>query len=597
MKYLTFFITIIFTIPVHSFVIWPGATAPCNTTLQACVDGSPDGEYIEIRTNIITETIVTTKPVSLVAGAGYQPTFTAGNHLEMTSFSSVSRTLTIQGLTFVRGRIAYTHWGTGDITLNIRRNQILDNNFLLHSMRIQQFFSPTMTLNIDYNQINHDFGGSNDPNQAAVFINKAQNSNTGQMIGRFYGNTVSVIGSNSRGLGLFDSTSGSFSLNITGNEFTGGVLGAISADTSDFSDGMDLDISSNAIYKSQQSTALMRGIYARTDGSTIELDVVNNTIINAWDGLNLLENGTGTIDAYIYNNIIAFGSAPVWTDLSTISNDYNLLYQNSFSDPDFTPGANHINTNPLLKGLNNGRLRPGSPAIEAGFAVALIAVFDAPFIDADGLIRVKKGDSSGGAAQVDIGAYETGDVFFTHYNTGTASHITTLDHPSLNGVAGLDDLHVTSNWNPLGVGGIYNEANEAVYYVSGAWRVFNEGFQDIITGAAFNLYKFANTNNTIEQAVIGSTQNNTIINHSSLNNQSDRILQVSQHWTGEYNPHPFGVFYFSGSWVIINFDLINMLDGANFNVYSQASSKSAWEHIEKPANIFGNSTVLNHPLL
>jgi hypothetical protein len=270
---------------------------------------------------------------------------------------------------------------------------------------------------------------------------------------------------------------------------------------------------------------------------------------------------------------------------------------NSFTDPDFTPGPNHIAANPLVVGMQNARLRSNSPAIEAGNGLYLLLLGGTPFVDADGTIRIKKGDDSVGAQQIDVGAYETGDLSFTHIADNTVNHISVMDNDEINGISALDDIHISANWNPPGSSGVYNEDNEGIYYSGGLWRIFNEGITDINSGAAFNVHKYANTNYTFEHEATSSGENNTIIDNSSLNNQSDRIVQVTQHWTGVYNPHPFGVFYFSGSWLIANFDLNDIPTGSNFNVFSQAPSKSAWRHVASAANTVGQITYLDNPLI
>src|SRR5512147_3044625 len=44
---------------------YPGA-APCNTSLQACIDGSADGDVINIAANVYITSVTLNKAVSLV---------------------------------------------------------------------------------------------------------------------------------------------------------------------------------------------------------------------------------------------------------------------------------------------------------------------------------------------------------------------------------------------------------------------------------------------------------------------------------------------------------------------------------------------------
>lgn len=138
-------------------VIWPDNTAPCNTTLQACVDGIAFGEAIEIHTNTeIDESISSTAAISLVAVVGYQPVFAAGRSIEMAGSASTALTVTYSGLTFIKGRIAYSASGTttNTTTLNISNNHIMDNSSNFESIRIHNFNNHTLNLEVEFNQIN-----------------------------------------------------------------------------------------------------------------------------------------------------------------------------------------------------------------------------------------------------------------------------------------------------------------------------------------------------------------------------------------------------------------------------------------------------------
>src|SRR5262245_16232092 len=54
--------------------IWPGGEFPCNTTLQACVDGAGPGDGIRIATDgPINESISFQKCLTLKAAPGFHP--------------------------------------------------------------------------------------------------------------------------------------------------------------------------------------------------------------------------------------------------------------------------------------------------------------------------------------------------------------------------------------------------------------------------------------------------------------------------------------------------------------------------------------------
>jgi len=602
MKYLILLFCSTLPMTAMALIDWPSGPAPCNGTLQACVDGVSEGEVIQLNTNdVIFESITATKQVSLIAGNGYRPTFGSGHGIEITGTASVERTIRFEGLTLLNGRIAYHHFSssTDDANLMIRNNQLLDNSVENEAIRIINSANTTLTLTVDYNHINYERFTSSSLPRGAINIRNGFDTGTtsGTVDGRIYGNTISAQGADSIGVGLFNYSNTTTDLVIAGNEITGGADGGVFVERPTGSGQTNVDIGNNAFYQ-QADQELSTGVQLNGLAGTIDADIVNNTLVGIYDGLFFRESAGATVDAYVYNNLITRGGTPVDTDTATnISNDHNLFYQNLFIDPDFIPGPNHLNSNPMIKGQFNGRLRPGSPAIDAGEGLALLALGATPAIDADGTQRFKKGDDSPGAQLVDIGAYEFGDVWFSHEATDGANHITYMNHPSLNGDGSIDGLHVTANYSPPGETGVYNNHNEGVYYELGEWTIFNQDLVSFTPGASFNVQRYANTSSTIDHTSTEPSSISTVIDDNSLNNQPDRIVQVTQKWTGTYNPHPYGVFYFSGSWVISNFDGMNMPSGSSFNIYSQAPSKSAFLHRVSAANSTGQITYVRHPLI
>lgn len=59
--------------------IWPGS-APCNGTLQACINAATSGDTVLIATNAaINENLTINKSLVVKAQTGYEPVFTAGS--------------------------------------------------------------------------------------------------------------------------------------------------------------------------------------------------------------------------------------------------------------------------------------------------------------------------------------------------------------------------------------------------------------------------------------------------------------------------------------------------------------------------------------
>ncbi|VAW36811.1 hypothetical protein MNBD_GAMMA01-645 [hydrothermal vent metagenome] len=581
----------------QAFVVWPNASAPCNGTLQACIDASAVGEYIEVRSNgPINENISTSTALSLVAGIGYQPLFSSGNSIEMNlTVGGAPRTIRIIGFTFVQGGIKVSTLGA-PLTAIIESNTVQATAVNIPAIKVVSGSVLSTDVQIKYNRVFAETVGNTATAYGAILVNK-NSIGVGEITGEIYNNTVESFGTFSKGISVFVSNNADLDINITANVVYGGTSGGIFINRFNSSTAVsDFDITSNAFY--QYGTFYNpSGIHIINDAGTTNVDIINNTMIQSRDGI-YLRNGVGTLDARLHNNLIAFGGRAINSQPSvSMINDNNLLYQNSLANIDYTPGGNDISTDPMIKSLSNARLSSDSPALDSGNLLAFLNALDAPLIDADGLVRIKNPTATG-SAQLDIGAYEAGDFGFLHRNTnGGVNYISNINNSYLNGFSGLDSVHITSNWNPNGIGGTYNNENEAIYYSSGLWRIFNEGLVNMFDGASFNVSRLGSTGKTFEHTYTGSGENNTMIDDSGLNNNGDYILQVSQHWTGTYNPNPPGIFYFGGNWGIINMNLAVLPTNSNFNVYYQRKSKSAYEHIARTANIISNRTILDNPLI
>jgi hypothetical protein len=203
---------------------------------------------------------------------------------------------------------------------------------------------------------------------------------------------------------------------------------------------------------------------------------------------------------------------------------------------------------------------------------------------------------------------DSGAESFVHIATATniVSNWTYIDHP-------LTDhnpnaiVFVTQNWNPGGVGGIYNNRSTGVWYDHGAekWAIFNQDRGDMPEGAAFNvLIPATHADAFVHTATAANiVSNSTYIDHPLTNDNPNAILLVTQNWNpggvdGTYNNHPIGVWYSHGAkkWAIFNQDLASMPHGAAFNVLVPAVDASVFVHAARTENIVSNWTYIDHPL-
>jgi hypothetical protein len=91
----------------------------------------------------------------------------------------------------------------------------------------------------------------------------------------------------------------------------------------------------------------------------------------------------------------------------------------------------------------------------------------------------------------------------------------------------------------------------------------------------------------------------TILDNALTNNLSSKLLFVSQEWgsAGPYNPHSIGVWYNGTKWTIFNQDRVTMPPQAKFNVLALDPGDNVFVHTAGGANITGQRTTLDHPLL
>lgn len=570
---------------------WPGP-APCNTTLQSCINNVAAGDTVRVASGLVDETVFVTKSLRLEAAPGYAPRFTAGRNLNLNFNQPATINITVRGFTFEHGQIwAYQSEGAGIVTIERNRIEATDNG--VSGISLRTVGGSDLTYRLNYNTIHYAYDGVPQPRGA---IRVVQDSDTVNMAGEIIGNTVHALGNSGQGIATFSSGLGSHNVDIIANSVLGAAQRGIEVHNSGDSGAMNALIVSNLVTSGDLAPAFGEGISLWSFGGPIAASVINNTIFKTGRGLAVRVGGSGATSAEAANNLIAYNN-DAWfvTSTATFSDDHNLFYGNNFPPDD--ADATSITADPHLRLDPAGRLGPSSPAIDAGDTDALItAAAGRPRIDGNGNRRFIGTD-------VDIGAFEFGDVSSLVRSPGTSTNNFAINSPALDGQPGLFP-QITQNWNPYGAGGIYNSANEGLYYFSGGWRVFNQDTTAPIPhGAAFSIFSPGIGQETASHSATAAniTDSHTLINWPAINSDTQRILAVSQHWNrdgaGVYNDHPIGVFHGSGGWRIVNLDLAPMPEGADFNLYAQDPSQNAYVHIAQGANIALNWTTLRHPLL
>lgn len=594
--------------------VWPGA-APCNTTLQACIDATPDGNMISVDTDAsIPENLnLYNRSLSVVAADGRRPSLGSGNWITVSSAPILgNQSVTLRGLRLTNSYVSATYLGTGTATFDFSGLVLEQTSAASTYIRVEGRSGNTVQARLYNNRV------TGLPRNLNAGLIEVVNGGGTVNASVYYNDVRSRSASAVDGAGIFVDTigGGGGTVKLHGNTIRGGFFraglfvseGLFSVTASDY----NARVYSNAVICADNTSGggtSGSGISFTAGNGHIGVQALNNTITrcstgilaNQWSG-----GGAGAvIDGTVKNNLVVGERGLSFSAglTSGLSNDYNLLNVNSNLA---TPGPNTITTNASLVTLSAPRLRADSPAINAADTTALglgIIFNSLPTNDADGLRRLKGGSSG----QADIGAYEYGDRDLLHVATAantTGGYITRIDNAVLDGQGDVNPV-VTPNWNGSGVG-VANDNAFGIYYFGDRWRLFHEDqTTPVPAGAAYNIFVPAAGGGSFRHvsSATNSSGFSTQLDDSSVNNLPERIILATQNWnagSNVYNAHPIGLQYVpgtSGRWQLVNIDQASgggMPLNAGFDIYAQEASPNAFR---VTATSGGSSILLDHPLL
>lgn len=376
---------------------FPGA-APCNTTLQACVDATAAGGTVEIGASI-DQDVTIRKTLVLTSGPGTFPVLGGG---------VAHRTLTIQDA------------GAGGGIVQIRVSNLILNNVEVH-----------VTL---ANDAGHSVEVSN------CSLSHSAGGDVGQGIGVDVSVPASVLVRNNDLASPGDVIR--FSTNLTSGDATLTVLANRVSTFNPFAshDGIAVNLSGGGTVAARVYSNVVHGVSgcncrtaAGIDVSsfgmvTAAVDVVNNTL----DGILVSSNGiqvrmpkdSAQLTANIFNNVVT-GATKAGISILTqitpqlaLNNGFNDFFGNMLADDfgGYAPGPTTLHVDPQYVGGGNYRLQAGSPVIDVG---APNPPGGLPEIDAEEHFR------SAGVAP-DLGAYEFGSLPVVTTTTSVPVTTTTL---------------------------------------------------------------------------------------------------------------------------------------------------------------------------
>lgn len=183
---------------------------------------------------------------------------------------------------------------------------------------------------------------------------------------------------------------------------------------------------------------------------------------------------------------------------------------------------------------------------------------------------------------------------FVHTATSenTSAAATMLDHPDLNGNpnAGVIVVH---NWNPGGVGGVYNNRVSGVWYDGVNWWIFNQDLTNLIIGTKYNVLIGPSSNTYMHQA----TSSNTTDHFTALPPEfTNHFLFYTTYYPSVYNNKRYSWDYIGTTRYLYTPSFTDIPENARFIIYKSAGEVT-FSHITSASNIVANYSIIDHPFL
>jgi hypothetical protein len=592
---------------------WPSAVAPCNGTLQACIDAAASPSIVYIAADNVVNTgpagqdVQLSRSVSLAAASGFHPVFPVG--VGIVSAPSTSVEVGISGITLRDDGITLLPSAGG--SFYVEHMRLLDN-VGGGGIDFEPLGSAPVYLRVHDNEYLRRGGAGN-------FLSAS--SAAAPISGEVSFNRVSIPDSDSSAYGMVIASTGSggFDFTVANNEirsgFSYGGICALSNVPGGSAGASSVRIYGNVLVPLRQNVGTGVCVFGGEGG--IESRISHNTIVGFGSAISLRLRPfsppatTQPITGYVIGNLLAHNTNAFRRDIiaaevgDEVTNGQNLFFDNTNDFLGTAPavaGSGTVTSDPLLYSLRYPYLKPGSPAIGRGNFLALPAGF--PLLDADGTRRFKN-VAGGGSNTIDIGAYEFGDDWFNARANGSNNSANTLRlaHPSLDGTQSARAL-VTPNWS---LGAVTNNMPFGVFYdtTSLLWAVYNQNIATMPNGAGYSAMTPApGTGVFLHQvAPTGPTLSEAVLDNSAVNDLPDQIVVATSNWnpstpTGVYNNHNISVEYgVDNRWRVSNSDGAAFLNSAAFNVYAQPPSISAFRHYANAGNSNATSTEIDNSRL
>lgn len=571
----------------HAGIVhWPSATAPCNTTLQACLDANPgiNDFYIGPTAPVVTGSILLGNMQSLIGDLNARPRF-------------------------MNCQIQVNVGAIGSLVSKTRiENLILDESTIMAFIGVDGY-TATESLVISGLKFNNVTASP-----AVRIVPGATDSTRSVSISRSEINAPAAlrvaIGFPSQGLhvGLYDNIIRSRSAtthpainwltlregaslyvfnnrfeSVPGNGNVGIAVGSPDAPT----------IAGQRFARIERNVfvGFDTPIQAKDGGGDLQLQAWQNSMTRFATGISVLTGGPGSFSFDLRNNIIANGIQAIALSPSVsvypeLTRGHNLYHATG------TPAIGYESTallaNPQFRSPSNLRLQPTSPAINQGQAGLSPPQWQRDF---DGVLGIR-------GSGVDIGAFEWTNAVSTEM-TATASNISGNTAAIPSSVLSTSNYDIGFFQRVIAGDGAAIPAdaskNLGIYRTSSAFRLFTEDQTPFPNGARFRILNpgsgtYARDASFVHRAINESgNPNNNVSWHvttlpasrfpTSLGSLEFIRTQVVQRWDppgsfGTYNNHAIGLYRTGDTYAVYNQDLAPMPNGAGFHVVTPAVAAS-----------------------
>jgi hypothetical protein len=571
---------------------WPGA-APCNASLQACIDAAAPGDVVQIDTDApIASQVNIQKPLGLRAAPGRRPVIAGDIRLEVPDSAPPGEVvINVDGLDIHGGTITAIHFASRSARIRLRGNTIRSGRLGIGeagvpAVEVLAGSSSALVLEVVGNLIDPRSPVPAGPGNPGLRIDGA---GSGYLTAHLAFNRIPMRNAPSFAAVDVSRPAGSSELYVSHNRIEGsgfrhgfllrsGTEGPLS--TTQFMRFM------NNVVVGQGGSGEGAALSLVPNGGSLSSEVFTNTFTHGQRGL----LATGLIDMLGFHyNLVAYNDEDVLVPAGgDVQYDTNLAHGNRIQRLAGTTGL--VTGSPRLQ-MDGFRLRAGSAAIDAISGETGMTPFAQT--DIDGLPRLKGGF-------IDIGAHEWGARHLLHRAGPGNTVLHATDLSQLQGEPAANPL-LTQNWNPGDIGGIYNNQPVGVYYFEGVWRVFNENIAPMPAGAAFNVFVPGSATPGHLSAPANTFDGASLIDREGLNGNPDAFVLATHHWNGHGSPGQYmdtrwGIAYLGGFWNLIDLEAPFPYQ-RGFNLHVQSRSGSAFLHVSDASNTAVNWTTIDHPLL